>query len=98
HYRMRLWVIATDSNIENGPGIGQSKERFHFLIISENELLTEIAKEEEGLHVKLEDTINRLKDGRAKLDQVARELPELKPDEFSPMARRAEEVMETLLK
>ncbi len=98
HYRMRLWVIATDTNIETGPGIGQSKERFNFLIISENELLTEIAKEEEGLHVKLDDTVNRLKDSRVKLEQVAKDLPELKPDEFSPMARRAEEVMETLLR
>ncbi len=98
HYRMRLWVVATDSNLETGPGVGQSKERFTFLIISENELLTEIAKEEEGLHVKLDDTVNRLKDSRGKLDQVAKELPELKPEEFSPMARRAEEVMETLVK
>src|SRR5262249_9054003 len=84
HYRLRLSVSATDNNIETGPGVGQSKEKFTFLIVSENELLAEIAKEEEGLHVKLEEAVNRLKDGKIKLDKVAQELPELKPDEFSP--------------
>jgi hypothetical protein len=97
-YRMRLWVVATDSNIETGPGIGQSKERFSFLIVSENELLLEIAKEEEGLHVKLEDTISKLKDARNKLEQVALELPSLKPEEFSPMAQRVEEILSALVR
>jgi hypothetical protein len=98
HYRMRLWVVAADSNLETGPGVGQSKERFTFLVISENELLTEIAKEEESLHLKLEDTVNRLKDARGKLEQVAKDLPELKAEEFSPMARRAEEVLDVLIR
>jgi hypothetical protein len=98
HYRMRLWLTAVDNNVETGPGIAQSKEKFNFLIVSENELLVEIAKEEESLHVKLEDTVNKLKDGRNKLEQVLQELPGLKPAEFSPMARRAEELQETLIK
>jgi hypothetical protein len=104
HYRLRLWVAATDNNVERKerekfvPGIGLSKEKFTFMVVSENELLAEIAKEEEGLHVKLEEAVNRLKDGKLKLDKVVQELPELKPEEFSPMARRAEEVQETLTK
>jgi hypothetical protein len=98
HYRLRLWVVATDNNVETGPGVGQSKEKFTFLIVSEDELLVEIGKEEEGLHVKLEDTVTKLKDARNKLDQVMQELPGLKPDEFSPMARRNEEILEALAK
>jgi hypothetical protein len=98
HYRLRLWVVATDNNVETGPGAGQSKERFTFLVVSENELLTEIAKEEEGLHLKMEDTLSRLKEARGKLDQVMQEMPQLKPEEFSPMARRAEEVAEVVVK
>ena len=97
-YRMRLWVVATDNNVETGPGGSASKEKFTFLIVSENELLLEIAREEEGLHVKLEDTINKLKEGRNKLDLIAQDLPTLKPEEFSPMARRAEEIAETVTK
>ena len=53
-YRMRLWVTATDSNVETGPHTGKSKDQFNILIVSENELLSEIAKEEEGLYVKLD--------------------------------------------
>jgi hypothetical protein len=97
-YRMRLWVVATDGNIETGPGVGESKEKFSFLIVSENELLLEIAKEEEGLQVKLEDTIGKLKDARSKIEHVALELPSLRPEEFSPMARRVEETIDVVVK
>jgi hypothetical protein len=96
HYGLGLWLTVTDNNIETGPGTGESKERFFFLVVSEDELLVEIAKEEESLHLKLEDTVNRLKESRSKLDQVVQELPRLKADEFSPMARRAEEVAESV--
>jgi hypothetical protein len=95
-YRMRLWVEALDNNVETGPGVGRSKEKFTILLISENELLVEIAKEEESLHVKLEDTVNKLKDARTKLEQVIQELPGLRAEEFSPMALRAEEMKGTI--
>jgi hypothetical protein len=97
-YRMRLGLVATDNNVETGPGVSSSKEKFTFLIVSENELLLEIAKEEEGLHLKLEDTINKLKDARSKLELLGQELPGLKSEEFSPLARRAEEIGEVLTK
>src|SRR5262249_18468419 len=41
---------------------------------------------------------NKLKDARSKLDLITQELPSLKPEEFSPMARRAEEMAETITK
>jgi hypothetical protein len=96
HYRLQIGVAATDNNVETGPRTGQSKETFTFIVVSENELLAEIAKEEEGLHVKLEEAVNRLRDGKIRLDKIAQELPELKPDELSPAARRAEEIQEGL--
>jgi hypothetical protein len=98
HYRLNVGVAAIDNNIETGPGRGMSKERFTFIVVSENELLAEIAKEEEGLHFKLEEAVNRLKDGKIKLDKVAQELAELKGDEFSPMARRIEDIMEACVR
>jgi hypothetical protein len=97
-YRLRLVVEALDSNVETGPGIGQSKERFTILLIPENELLVEIAKEEENLHVKLEDTVTRLKDARTKLDQVIQELPSLRAEEFSPLALRADEIRAAIVR
>jgi hypothetical protein len=97
-YRLRLWVTASDNNIETGPRAGQSKERFTVLVVSEHELLAEIAKEEESLHIKLEESVNRLKDAKVKLTKITEELPELKPDEFSPLARRSEEIGEAIVK
>lgn len=75
-YRLRLWIVATDTNIENdrGPRSSESKERFSFLVVSETELLAEIAKEIEGLHLKLEQMQNKLKDSQVKLRQVVTEL------------------------
>jgi hypothetical protein len=91
-------VVATDTNVENpsGPGVGESKEKLTFLIIPENELLVEIGKEEEGLHIKLEDTFNKIGDGRDKVKQVGEDLPSLKAEEFSPKATRLDEVQETV--
>ena len=98
HYQLRLSVVATDNNIETGPRSSQSKERFTVLVVSEHELLAEIAKEEEALRGKLEEAINRLKDARLKLGKVVQDLADLKPDEFSPVARRTEEVGESIVK
>lgn len=98
-YRLQLWLVATDNNIEaKEPGVGQGREKFVFQVVSEYELLSEIGKDEEGQHVKLLDAVTKLRDARTKLEQVVRELPELKPEEFSPMARRAEELIEALLR
>ena len=95
-YRLRLWLLATDTNLETGPRIGQSKEKFTFIVVSEYELLAEIAKEEEGLHLKMDEAVNRLKDGRTKLERVRKELPDLKPEEFSPMATQLGRIEENL--
>jgi hypothetical protein len=100
-YRVRIWVEAQDTNVETGPGKGQSKEKFTLLVVSENELLSEIGKEEEGLGVKLEDAVNRLKDARLKLDKVQNDLPSLNVEELKPVSRwtvDTGEVGETLTK
>jgi hypothetical protein len=98
HYVLRLWLLATDNNIETGPRTGQSREKFTFVIVSEYELLAEIAKEEEGLRIKLEEAVERLKDGRIKLDRVRQELPKLQPEEFSSQATQMGRVEEAVVK
>jgi hypothetical protein len=95
-YKLRLWLSATDNDVETGPHTALAKEKFTILVVGENELLAEIAKEEEGLHIKLEEALNRLKEGKVKLDKAAQDLPELKADELSTLARRAEEVGEAV--
>jgi hypothetical protein len=98
HYRLRLRVTATDNNIETGPRSNLAKEQFTIMIVSEEELLAEIAKEEESLYAKLKDTVEALRDARTKLDSVAKDIPDMKPDEFSPATRRAEEFDESIVK
>lgn len=86
-FRLRIWVQAQDTNVETGPNHGQSKEKFTLLIVSENELLNEIGKEEEGLNGKLEDAVNKLKDARIKLEKVMLDLPGLTDEEMKPVSR-----------
>jgi hypothetical protein len=99
-YRMQLWVEATDNDIETGPHTGQSKEKLTFLIVSENELLSEIAKEEEQLYGKLADRIKALQEAMGKLDRLKEDLTSanLKPDQFSTMSIRADDLAQTLEK
>ena len=62
-YFLTLNVTAVDTNVEaDKPGIGQNKETLAFKLVSDGELLTEIAREEAGLADKLEDAIRRLTD------------------------------------
>jgi hypothetical protein len=97
-YRLRLWLVATDTNIETGPRSSESKDRFSLIVVSETELLAEIAKEEEGLHLKLEQTLAKLKASRTKLQQVLNELADPKFEEktFSPLATRVLEIAEVV--
>ena len=57
---LTLNVVAVDTNVEaDRPGIGQNKETLVFKLVSDGELLTEIAREEAGLADKLDDAIRR---------------------------------------
>ena len=100
-YRLQLWLEATDTDILTGPHRGQSKERFNFVIVPEEELLSEIAKEEENHHVKLEEAVRRLREDEGKLTQMKLDLAVqggVKKDQFGPMSLRTEEVEQILEK
>jgi hypothetical protein len=98
-YRLRLTVTATDNNVETGPGVGPNKEPpFTVFVVSEAELLVEIAKEEQNLHFKLEDTVGRLKDARLKVEKLAEQLPTVAADQLQTMALRAQEVQDATAK
>lgn len=90
-YRLRLWLTAADTNIETGPREARSREQFNLVIVGENELLAEIAKEEEGLHLKLEQAVEKLKVQRTHLQDVQRLLDAADFDaakDFAPLATR----------
>jgi hypothetical protein len=99
-YVLTLNVVAVDSNVEAArPGIGQNKETMTFKLVSDAELLTEVAREESGLADKLDDAIRRLADVDNKLRSMAVRLPGLAtPDQFVPEQTRANELSEQLTK
>lgn len=98
-YRIKLTVNASDFNVESGPGVGTNKEPpFTVLVVSEPELLVEIANDERNLHFKMEDAISRLKDARLRIEKIAEELPGLDATRIPTMALRAQEVQDAALR
>jgi hypothetical protein len=110
-YRMLLWMEAVDTDVETGKEVlktakgneytanrGRSKETLTFIVVPENDLLAEIAKEEDTLYIKLAEQIKRLKDGLDKLDDIKRDLSVvgLTEQQFIAMRVRAEELAQTL--
>jgi hypothetical protein len=76
-YRVQVWVDAVDTDVETGPHRARSKESFVFLVVSENELLVEMAREQETLHIRLDDATEVLRKALVKMDQA---VLDLKPD------------------
>jgi hypothetical protein len=69
HYELQIHVSATDNNVETGPTTAPPKGPFVFLVISENELLAEIIKQERKLHQLLKEAVDDLdaREGAMKL-------------------------------
>lgn len=72
-YRIDLNVQATDTNVENdkGPKTGTNVEPIRLMIISEADLLVEISKEEEGLIVRMDEALRRLREAQRKISEMA---------------------------
>jgi hypothetical protein len=73
HFRVRLYVSATDNNVETGSTPTGTKVLnkvpITFLVVSENELLAQILLEEEVLRERLEKALDKLKAARTILDE-----------------------------
>jgi ABC-type transporter Mla subunit MlaD len=66
--------------------------------VSEPELLVEIAREEEALHLKTEDTISRLREARQKLEKTAEEVRAAGAEQLPTLAQRSQEVLDGIEK
>jgi hypothetical protein len=107
-YQMQLWLEAVDNDLDSDKGpdgkpqphLRMSEERYTFFLVSENELLTEIAKEEEQLYVKLDERYQNLLDMQNKLAQVNLDLTSsgLRPDQMGAMSARNDQILEMLEK
>jgi hypothetical protein len=98
NYMLTLNVVAVDTNVEAArPGISQNKETLVFKLVSDGELLTEIAKEEANLADKLDDAIRRLADVDNKLRSMVARFGSLgSPESFTAEQTRANELHEQL--
>lgn len=78
-YRLELTMRAVDVNFETGPRIGESLEPIRLLIVSEQDLLAEMNKDEDSLITKLDGVINRLKTAQSRLNETADRLVSTEP-------------------
>ncbi len=93
-YRMEFWLEALDHDVETGPHLVTSKERYLFLIVSENDLLAEIAREEEKHKIALEQAKGQLLESESRLGLSSLDLasPTIKAEQLGPMIARCEEI------
>ena len=96
HYLVRLSVEATDNNVETGPSVGRNKAPFPFLVVSENELLGQIALEEEVLRDRLDKAAFKLRNGKTTLDEQVAKLT-MTGSDYSLVSIRVDEVRKILL-
>lgn len=99
-YMLTLNVSAVDTNVEGAkPGKANNKETLVFKLVSDGELLTEIAREEAGLADKLDDAIRRMADVDNKLRSMVGRFSGLNtPEAFIAEQTRANEIHEQLSK
>src|SRR5262249_39252533 len=80
HYELRLYVSATDNNAETGPRKGPGRGPFTFLVVSENELIAEISKQELKLYNLLKEAVDTLDGRKASLEADLIKLDSAQPD------------------
>lgn len=69
HYQVKVYVTALDNNVETGPSPSLKPKATTFLVVSENELLTQIFIEEETIREQLEKVIHQLQDARTRVEE-----------------------------
>lgn len=68
-HELTIWVQAMDNNVEaSKPGMGKNKTALVFLVVTEDELLFEINKEEQFLAKQIKDTLDELEGHKTLLE------------------------------
>jgi len=94
-YFLRLSVGATDNNVETGPSSSRTKAPFFFLIVSENDLLAQVALEEEVLSERLEKVMQKLTESKVSLSEQSSRLTA--GGDLSLVAIRADAIRKDIL-
>ncbi len=96
HYVIKLSVEAADNNVETGPGVSRNKAPFTFLVVSENELLGQIAIEEEVLRDRLEKAAAKLRNAKTTIDEQTSKLG-IAGSDYTLVSLRVDDVRKSLL-
>jgi hypothetical protein len=96
HYLVKISVEATDNNVETGPATGRNKAPFAFLVVSENELLSQVAIEEEVLRDRLDKAAFKLRNAKTTIDDQALKLAATGSD-YTLVSLRVDDVRKALL-
>ena len=97
-YRVEVNVVAADTNVDTGPKRGQGVEPVRLLVISEQDLLAEISKDEEVLITRLDEVLKRVREAQTKLGQSADRVagPAPVPDQVQAAAVRTLDSLQDL--
>jgi hypothetical protein len=68
HYALRLSLIATDNNVYTGPGVSTAVLPYGFLIVSENELLALMMRDQRKYHDLLQGVVQEMEKTRQSLE------------------------------
>jgi hypothetical protein len=110
HYMLKVSVLASDNNVEGGKPFKDEKGRtfwgnstrsknpLQFLVVTENELLAQIALEEESLRDRLDRAFEKLKNAKSiSDDQITKLSGTMKDDEMSLVAIRLDDVRKSVI-
>ena len=96
HYLVKISLEAIDNNVETGPGAGRNKSPFTFLVVSENELLGQIALEEEVLRDRLDKAAFKLRNAKTTIDEQVVKLT-MTGSDYTLVSLRVDDIRKTLL-
>jgi hypothetical protein len=94
-YFLRLSITATDNNVETGPSTSRTKAPFFFIVVSENDLLVQIAFEEEAVSERLEKAREKLNSAKISVSEQMAKLPT--GGDLSLVAIRADEIRKAVI-
>jgi len=95
-YRIELNVLASDANYESGPKTARNVELIRLMVISEQDLLAEISKDEEVQIAKMDDLIKKLETAQGKFLQAADRLLSPSPEILVSASVRTLDVLQDL--
>jgi hypothetical protein len=96
HYLVKISVEASDNNVETGPGVSRNKAPFTFLVVSENELLGQVAIEEEVLRDRLDKAAFKLRNAKTTIDEQVSKLA-LTGTDLTLVSLRVDDIRKALL-